>query len=205
MRVQRREADKRMKRIFLTLMILEALPIGSMRAQLKSVESHPFIQWEMRQIGRIDSLGNANRQRGDSEMDWLMDSISNLKYEHRADVFLKLDAMDTLENSGLIEANNFGWRNWKVNDLLDSVYNLILSQSSDAEKAALRTDERKWLKRRDRYFEKAERRGERESAEVEGGRRFSSGRTELAEMGYNYVTADFIAKRLRYLATKMKS
>jgi hypothetical protein len=191
-----------MKLTILTIAALSLMPFGLIRAQSKSAELHPLIKWEIQQIARIDSL-DSRWQGADS----LEDSIAHLKVEHRADVFLKLEAIDTLTNSDFTQfGGDLGlWQFGAVDSLLNTVYTIVLNQSTDEEKAALKKDERQWLKKRDQFFKKADRRAKRLVAETYGGRRLSDGRTELAEMGFNLDTADFVAKQVRYLAKKMKS
>jgi hypothetical protein len=195
-----------MKIAFLIFSFSAILPVGLLRAQSKSATMHPFVQWEIRQIERIDSLGEAYirqdnqkipKQR-DSVENWLEDSIQHLNANHRNDVLLKLEAFDTFYSDLLNLPLSGNW-NSAEEELLDSVYILVLNQSSDVEKIALKKDQRRWLKKRDAYFEKADLQASLEGLEVEGGR------SETADIIRNVKNAVFISKRVRFLANKIKS
>jgi uncharacterized protein YecT (DUF1311 family) len=209
LRVQRREAVKiKMKLVILTFISMSFSSFTSLKGQSKSVELHPFIRWEIRQIERIDSIGAAFIKQGDQKIldqrdsieNWLEDSIGQIKVEHREDVLLKLDAWDTLVNSDLINIPLSGNRYSAVDDLLNSIYGLIQGQSNQQEKIALKKDERGWLKKRDAYFKKVDREEAHEERETEGG-----GRNEVAVIERNMACADFVSQRVRYLAKKIRS
>ncbi|HZK75957.1 MAG TPA: lysozyme inhibitor LprI family protein [Candidatus Kapabacteria bacterium] len=198
-----------MKLVILTIAAISLSSFTSLKAQTKSVELHPFIRWEMKQIARIDILQFYDEKYGDprdssdspyskQEEERLLDSISNIKINRREDVMLKLTAIDTLINSDLVSHALEEWEHQVMDGLLNTVYKLAMSQSTDDEKTALKANERQWLKKREANYDK-----EYGHAHRLFDPRFDSerGQTEIASL----ADADYVHKRIIFLIGKIKS
>ncbi|MFI5201011.1 MAG: lysozyme inhibitor LprI family protein [Candidatus Kapaibacterium sp.] len=162
-------------------------------SQLKRTPLHPFIQWEIKTIAWIDSFQRPSNEGIAKIESGLMDSIANLRIERRSDVQLELAAIDTLMSSDFSNAALAHWEYSVMDDLLNNVYGLVMNASSIAEKTALRSDERKWLKKKAAYFKQIEREHEK------------NGEGTMFEQVASEQGADYVRKRVMYLANKIKS